>query len=292
MSENNPTPKKGLDSNIVAAIIATAGTVLVTLITIYFRGPGSQAPQPTTAPMVITATALSTNTPGSVQPTEEPTEVSVPTDTPLPAATETNTAIPLFAAGEDWIQGCISTVWTIFPNSLDAPSENGCYVEPLMGVFTARNQQLEVSVEKNATEVDGVFTEIPNDSIVDLILHLNEISTGELWIGIFAEPNVHSPGFLVVVPEGNPKNSAFAVHEMPADERIYLSSKFSKPDAEYRITFDVTPSDVLAKFEVYSSTPKIRVSSSEKYLFIGYETTLGKTNFVIADLLNLIITPR
>ena len=293
MSES-PKEKKSLDGTIVAAIITGIVTIAVTAITVFGGRQSEAKPELTMLPIVIevTATTQPTAVPTDTVPAGDPSWNPTPTDMPAPTPTD----VPVLSAGADWLQGCISAVWTLYPDSAVVPDAGGCYSEPLGDAFSAREQQLVISVDKNVsevvTEVVGIFTEIPNDSLVDLFIRLNTIDTGQLWIGVFAEKNVQSKGFLVVVPDGNKKKANYELYEMPNSNRRFISDEFTNNTGEYQLTFNVTPSDVSGKLERYVSLPSVNVSSDKKYLFIGYQTITGKTNRVVADLFSLLITPR
>lgn len=283
--------KKGMSSEVIAALIGVAGTIIVTIVTIYLNRPPSQFDVATPAPIVITATSMPTVVPTDTVPPGESTSTPAPTDTPAPTPTD----IPLLAAGKDWPQGCISAVWTVYPSSVLAPTSDGCYIKPLAEVFSVRNQHLDLFVDKtvSSTETVGVYVEVPSDSVVTLIVHLDQISTGELWVGITSgEDILNNTGFLIVVPEGNAKNSAFAAYTMPNNNRFYLSDKFKKDSGDYEISFDISPNEVSAFIEKYSPVTRQPVSSEKKYLFIGYQAIFGKRNHIEAEFFDLVITPR
>ncbi|HSG41695.1 MAG TPA: hypothetical protein VLA72_00945 [Anaerolineales bacterium] len=290
--KENTKNNKVMDSGVLTTVIVTIGTI-VTAYFGYLAATKDSTPPPAAQPTVAISVPTETAPPPTAVPTDtvppgEPTSTPVPpTDTPEP------TPVPL-SAGEDWLSGCISTVWTVFPTSASFSSNNGCYGEPLAGVFTARDNQLEMFVDKSvsSTENVGVFVEIPSDSIVNLSLHLEFIETGEIWVGVFSEADIQSSGYLVVIPAGNANNTAFAAYEMPGKDRFYLSSKFNKNLGNYEIEFDVSPINVFARFEKYTKTNSVPVPSEKKYLFIGYEAIVGKSNRLVADFFDLVITPR
>lgn len=290
MAEKKQKNKKGIDSSVLTTLIATVGTIAVAYFG-YLAATRPSTPPPTSIPSVPTATGVvipPTAVPTDTVPPGEPTSTPAPTDTPEP------TPIPLVAAGDDWPDGCISAVWKVYPDFVNSSSKDGCYIEPLAGVFVARDYRLELFVDKtvSSSETVGIFVEIPSDSIVNLSVHLNQIETGELLVGVFSEMDIQSQGFLVVVPAGNVKNIAFAAYEMPDKERFYLSSKFKKDSGDYEIALDVSPINVFARFEKYTSTSSIPVSSEKKYLFIGYQVFFGKNNRIVADFFDLVVTPR
>jgi len=291
-SDKKEKTKGGLDSSAWVALFGTIGTIAAA----YF-GYLAATKEPT--PPAVPPTVQSVSTEIVIPPTAVPTDTAAPgepTSTPAPA---TDTAVPTpvpLEAGMDWLDGCISTVWTVFPSTTNFLTGNGCYGEPLAGVFSARDSQLEMFVEKSVSSAEtvGIFVEIPSDSTVNLFLHLDKIETGEIWIGVFSQMNIQSPGYLVVIPAGNANNTAFAAYEMPQKERFYLSDKFNKAPGpgNYEIGLDVSPINVFARFEKYTSTRSVSVASEKKYLFIGYQALFGKTNRLVANFYDLVITPR
>ena len=283
--------KKEKSPEITAAWIGVVGTLVVTVVTIILTRP-QPTPEPATpAPVVITATSMPTAVPTDTVPPGEPTSTPAPTDTPTP----TPTPFTVLDAGKDWLQGCISTVWTVYPSSVLSPSNEGCYIKPVASALSVRNQRLDLFVDKSvsSTEVVGVYVEVPSDSVVTLFVHLDKIEAGELWIGVTSgEDILNNTGFLIVVPEGNATNSSFAAYTMPDDKRFYLSDKLKKDSGDYEITFDISPNEVSALIEKYSPVTRQPVSSDKKYLFIGYQAVFGKRNHIEADFFNLAIAPR
>ena len=283
--------KKEKSPEITAAWIGVAGTLIVTVVTIILTRPHPTPDPATPVPVVITATFIPTAVPTDTVPPGEPTSTPAPTDTPAP----TPTAFAVLGAGQDWLQGCISIVWEIYPPSVESSSNEGCYVKPVASAFSVRNQHLDLFVDKSvsSTEVVGVYVEVPSDSLVTLFVHLDKIEAGELWIGVTSgEDILNNTGFLIVVPEGNANNSAFAAHTMPDDTRFYLSDKLKKDTGDYEITFDISPNEVSALIEKYTRVTRKPVSSEKKFLFIGYQAVFGKRNQIDADFFDLTITPR
>jgi len=288
-------PKKSLDPSIIAALIGVIGTIAVTLITIFANRP--VAPQPTPVPptaVSYTDTVMPTVVPTDTVPVGEPTSTPAP-DTPTPESTFT--PVPVLGAGADWKAGCISTIWTAYPALESASSKDGCYINFVSGL-SVRDQRLQLSVNQKSVsseELVGMFVQIPSDALIDINTHLGNIETGEVRIGIFQEPDIKSQGVMVAVPAGNPKNSAFAVHSMPADKREFISGKLKKDSADYLITFDVASGNTIVKFEKYTNVKPIDVQSDTngmKWLFIGYKLVFGKPNTFDVNFFDLVITPR
>src|SRR6266511_3931243 len=149
--------KPRIDSAIIAALIGVCGTVAVTLISLF----GNRlAPQPTPFPTwtaIPTSTIANTPLPTSTVPAGEPTSTPAP-DTPTPEPTFT-LAPP--ALGEDWKNGCISTLWKPYP-TMQTTENNGCLSEPVY-FFFADNERLTFLVNSrfNDTQVYGMFAPLP-----------------------------------------------------------------------------------------------------------------------------------
>jgi hypothetical protein len=280
------------DSNRIQLIVGVLGFigVLLTVFVPIIQNSLEKKTQPTPTPIIIVATPTLQDTPipTDTVPPGEPTSTPAPTDTPAPTATP-------FGAGEDWANGCISVVWNVYPNSLEAAKNDNCYAQPLAGAFSTRDQKLNVFYsDKPSTDgVIGMFVEIPASSTVNFTLHLNDIQAGELWTGIFAEPKVDASGIAIGAPAGKMNNSAFVVHKMPGDSR-YTTGKTKKDDQDYLFTYDVTPSSVTVILEKYTTLDTVSVSSTNnvRWLFIGYKISAGQTNLVSGNIANLTIMPH
>ena len=111
--------------------------------------PISIVASPTQAPVIPTDTV----------PAGDPTSTPAPaTHTPEP----TFTAVPPVALGEDWVKGCISTLWKPYPaNTQLTEKGDGCWQEPVI-VFSAENGDLDFLAERNGsgtTDIHGLFAQ-------------------------------------------------------------------------------------------------------------------------------------
>ncbi|MFT3895267.1 MAG: hypothetical protein QM730_26885 [Anaerolineales bacterium] len=289
MSEKNDASRIQL----IVGVLGFIGVLLTVFVPIIRDSLAEKKGQPTQTPIIIYATPslVDTPVPTDTVPPGEPTSTPAPaTDTPVP----TFTATP-FPAGVDWANECISVLWRVYPESLSTAPNGNCYAEPVAGAFSVRGQKLEVFYSDRAS-IDGVvglFVEIPSDALVEFTLHLNTIDSGELWMGIFAEPKIDSSGVAIGAPAGKVTNNSFVVHKMPGDNR-YNTGKFRKDSADYLVSFDVSPSAVSPILEKYTTIDTVPVSStnSTRWLFIGYKVLAGQTNVVSGTISDLKITPR
>ena len=287
--ENDPAR-----TQLIIGVLSFVGVLITALVAIF--GPIiqenlKQSKLPTQTPIIIIASPTeATPIPTDTVPPGEPTSSPAP-DTPTPEPTFT--PVPTLAAGADWLANCISTAWQVFPETISFSTKDGCYGRPLADVFSIRNQHLEVffNDKVGAEEVVGIFVEVPSDTLVEFTVHLVSIENGELWMGIFGEPNLKSDGLVLGAPEGNAKNSAFVVHKLPADNR-YTTGRFKKDSGDYLVSFDVLPNSVTATLERYTKIDTVSVPSETKWLFIGYKAFPGNTNYVAGNFFDLVITPR
>ena len=279
---------------LLLGILGFVGVLITAAVAIYapiIQENIRQKNLPTQTPIIIIATAtVASPVPTDTVPPNEPTSTPAPTDTPTPEPTFT--PVPL-EAGQDWLANCISTVWKVFPESTGFTTKDGCYTRPLANVFSARSERLEVFFDGRvgSDEVVGIFVEIPSDSLVSFTTHLNNIENGELWMGIFADKNLDAKGLVLAAPEGNMKNSAFAVRTLPGNDK-YLTGKFKKDSGDYLVSFDVTPNSVNAILEIYNSVGTASVPSETKWLFLGYKASPGGSNVISGYFSNLVINPR
>lgn len=230
----------------------------------------------TTAPITLSATAtdtlIPTNTLTPVPPTATQTLMS-PTDTLVP----TVTVVPPARLGEDWLAGCISTLWIPFPSSISAIERgDGCWKEPLH-VFVAENGDLDfLAQRRNApVEVYGLFAQLPSSGRVTVRIRLRELSNVDLWMGVFAEADIHSEGLLMIIPSGDAKKRPF-VQKNPGDYETIASTSQLEQLNGYSISFRFTENSASSTVNpgVFGTT-SIPIASGQKWLFLGYRGLRG-----------------
>lgn len=286
--------KKPIDSTVMAAIITGIVTIVVTAITVL--GPklignkGEPVEKNTPTPVVIVATPTVAS---PVPATDAPASTPVEANTPLPEPTVAPTEIPLLEAGQDWLQNCISQKWVVYPDP-NADASAGCYQAPVANIFATSDQHLTFFYSDRVLSANliGLFAEIPSASLVDITLHIDEISVGEVWVGVMGDTNVDAKGLVLMAPQGNAKNSAFSIRTMPNFEELFLSSKFKKDNGDYVISFDVSPTTVGATLEKYTPINPVPVASPKKYLFVGIRALPGGTNSISGYFRDLKVTPK
>ncbi len=291
----NKESDSGKNTPLIVAIIGLIGVLLTVFVPI-IRDSVKEKNLPTQTPIIIIATpvviipTVATPVPTDTVPPGMPTSTPAPTATPVP---ESATPEPL-AAGKDWLQNCIGVVWMAYPDAATVGNDGKCYLEPVADAFAMRDQRFTVFYENrvSSAEVVGMFAEVPSDSVVELVMHLDEISAGELWVGMLGDANFDAKGLIVAAPAGNAKNSAFSVRTMPGVRELTLTNKYRKDTGDYLISFDVSPNSVVLTLEKYTTFNPVALPSDKKYLFIGYRALAPSTNHIEGSFFDLKITPR
>jgi hypothetical protein len=305
---------KRIDPAIIAALIGVMGTICVTVLTLiannYLSGTQPQATdpgqQPTwTAPATSTVppTATITNTP---QPTDT-VPAGNPTSTPAP---ETPTPEPTFtpvppAIGADWVNNCISVLWRPFPDLVVPTAGNGCYAGQInfpesFNALSIEGGHLKFLAERSVDnpQVYGLFAPLPANGTVRIDTLLRRAQDGEIWIGIFAEPNLTSQGLVAALPSGeNVRNRPLVQKKMPEQVEIHRLENFTddptQDPPQYSIVFELMNGEVrIQKLSVseteFSAVP---LGTAQPWLFVGYQLAAGN-NRLEGEFLNLLVQPQ
>lgn len=292
MSNGSGSPRK-MDPTIVAALIGVAGTLIVTVITVFgdrlFTSPPTPIPTMTTA---ASATPSFTPAPTDTVPPGEPTSTPAPTDTPAP--TPTATEVPPLPIGMDWTQGCISALWQPYSSkgSVEAIEKDGCLAQPVT-VFFANNGRLSFIYESrlSSAEVNGMFAPLPeSEGSVSLYVRLDDLNTSDIWVGLFSAPSIDSQGLLMTIPSGNVSSRPFVAWQMPRLDKI-TTTQFLNQGSGYGVKFEFTAGAVRAVVlpNVFA-TNMYPIPSTQKWLFIGFQAKNG-TNRIEASFTGLAINP-
>jgi len=280
--------KKGLDSNVIAAIVTVLGGIITTLIVTVYNRP--QAPVPTPVPptaVVYTEVVPPTAVPTDSVPMGDPTSTAAPaTATPEPIPTAT-----LLPAGADWLQNCISSNWVSYPSSIITESDDaGCLKQPI-GVFYTTTGRLAFSVTEkvSSAQIYGLFVKLPPDGTVSVDAQLKKVINGEVLMGVFEKPDIDSNGALVVIPESKDvtKKQLMILKTMPGQRDFSKSAELSADPPIYNVSFDFNPGNIAVRvMSGQINLNSITVVSGEKWLFLGYQVFIG-TNDIQAEFLNL-----
>jgi hypothetical protein len=228
----------------------------------------------------VTSSPTTTDTPSpTATATSTPTLTPVtPTVTSTSTSTYTATVIPPKSLGEDWMAGCISTLWQPYPLDTHVTDRgDGCWKEPVF-VFSAENGDLDFLAEgnKNApVEVYGLFVLLPEKGRVTVNIQLKDLTNADLWMGIFPETDIDSNGLLMIIPAGDVKKRVF-VQKDPTDYETITSTSLLEQDNGFSISFTFTENS--ARSTVNPSvffTNSVPIPSSQKWLFLGYKDLRG-----------------
>jgi len=277
---------------IIIAVVFGAGLILAGLLV---NGANKQDSSSSIAPTLVQSITIGSPTP-TLFPTKTPSQTPtvstptlVPTETPKPTSTFTLTPKPP-AIGEDWKSGCISSLWQRYPSNTQSTDMVGCLPQPV-DLFSINNGSLGFQYIGNASSADihGLFAQLPTVGTASLEILLTQLLNGEIWIGVFAEPNIDSAGMLLVIPEGDVTNRLIVERTMPEQKRIDGTQLIISDSAVYKVAFDFTnelikASSTNARYN-FTFVPLV---STEKWLFIGFRAENG-FNRITAEFRNLAI---
>lgn len=275
--ENKDTPSEEVKKPNVAITVAWIGffaTIIAALISVFGDDLTPLPLDGPTSPVTETVTLTLSPIPTDTFTPLEPTQTVIPsTDTPIP----TTTSILPVPIGEDWIQGCVSTLWLAYPSSvLQEEKGNGCWEEPVY-VFSAENGDLDFLSEraKGAPEIYGLFAPLPVKGTVTFTIRLRELSNVDLWMGVFAQPDVTSPGMLMTLLNGDVNRRAF-VQKDPANYETLQGSQAIEQGYGYSLSFKFNELSVtgIVNPSVFV-TNSVSMPSTQKWFFLGYKGLAG-----------------
>jgi hypothetical protein len=279
--------KRSIDPAIIAALIGVTGTICVTIITLYATRI-APPPQPTPLPTWTdspTATITNTPVPTDTVPAGDPTSTSAP-DTPTPAPTFTP-APP--AIGADWANGCISVLWKPYPATIQTTENNGCLLEPV-NLFFAADGRLSFSISGrfDDPQVYGLFAPLPSSGTVNIQAFLKSLNDGEIWMGIFAEPDINSPGMVIVIPPGDVRRRMLVQKTMPGQIEVQQTDTFSRNPPLYDVRFAFQEGAVTTTMLGDTVFEAVPLAFAQPWLFVGYRLQDGEGR-VDAEFLNLFV---
>jgi hypothetical protein len=284
------TNRRSIDPAIIAALIGVMGTVCVTAVTLYVNYFAPRPPSPTaivqpTWTIAPSATIANTPVPTDTVPVGEPSSTPAP-DTPTPEPTFTS-APP--SIGSDWSNGCISVLWKPYPADIPTTANNGCLSEPVH-VFFAADGRLTflVTGRFDGDQVYGLFAPIPANGTVSINTFLRTLSEGEIWMGVFAQPDINSQGMVIVIPPGNVKQRSLVQRMMPGQIEAQQTQSLPKDPPLYDVVFELSNGAVTTRIlndTVFNAVP---VGTDQQWLFVGYQVKKGN-NRIDAEFLNLLV---
>lgn len=262
-------PKKGISPEITAALIGVAGTIIVA---VYLNQP--QSPSEPATPIVITATTNPTAVPTDTVPPGEPTSTPAPTDTPAPVPTD----VPPVPIGQDWAQGCISTLWKPYPSGLTIVDKgDGCLQEPVH-VFAADSGALSFIGSRDGTgsvQDYGMFAPLPESGSVTFRVVLDDLNNVDLWVGIFDDADVRANGLLMTIPAGNVRKRSITIKD-PFTYETMDSSASVDQGSGFSFTFNFNSLSVTGNLNpfIFVTNP-FPLPSANKWLYVGYRGLSG-----------------
>ena len=268
----------------IALILFAAGFFAIRGIASQAQPPTATLAQPTWTPpptSTITDTPVPTDTVPAGDPTstpEPPTQTPEPTFTPAPPA-----------IGSDWANGCISTLWRPYPDTIVTTANNGCLSQPINLFFAADGRLTFLATGRsNNTEVYGLFAPLPTRGTARINISLRALQEGEVWVGVFAEPDIKSQGMVIVIPPGDVKQRPLIQKKMPGQSELQQTAFFTRDPALYDIVFEFGNGAVTTRIlrdTVFNAVP---VNSGQQWLFVGYQVKRG-TNRIDAAFVNLVV---
>jgi hypothetical protein len=229
--------------------------------------------------------------------------VGDPTSTPAP---ETPTLEPSLtpvppAIGADWASGCVSSLWRLYPDTVQATVNNGCISQPVImsieqvNLFFTENGSLKFAVSRtfDNAQVYGMFAPIPANGLVRIDTLLRRVQEGEVWMGVFAEPNITSQGLVAVIPAGeNVKRRELVQRKMPEQAELHELEDFPEDPTQdpprYSIIFELSNGEVRIQKLLDTEFNPVALNSAQPWLFIGYQVLPGN-NRIDAEFLNLLV---
>ena len=269
------------DPSIIAALIGVAGTITVTLITLYVGSRGQTVPTPTAgsvyaSPVPATETTTFTAIPTDTVPPGESTSTPAPaTDTPTPSITP----IPPMELGPDWRAGCISTYWQPYPANVPTiPRGDGCWQEPLH-IFLAENGDLDFNYERGdgGTEIYGLFAPLPESGSVSLFVRVERLENVDLLMGIYAEPDaINAQGLLMTIPNERSNKLRIVQKDNVISYNTLQGTSTLDQGNGFSITFTFSPNSASSTVNpsVFVANP-VSIPSAKKWLFLGYKGLPG-----------------
>jgi hypothetical protein len=193
------------------------------------------------------------------------------------------------AIGSDWANGCISVLWMPYPPTILTTERDGCLVEPV-DPFFAEDGRLTflVNGEFNDAQVFGLFAPLPPNGLASVQAFLRKLQEGEVWMGVFAEPNIQSQGMVIVIPPGNVKERMLVQKTMPGQLEVQQTASFAIDPPVYDVVFQFSNGAVtttILRDTVFNAIP---VGAGQQWLFVGYQVAAGN-NRIDAEFLNLVV---
>jgi hypothetical protein len=189
----------------------------------------------------------------------------------------------------DWENGCISTLWIPYPDTFQTTENDACLLEPVHNFVTQDGRLiLVVNSSFEDAQVFGLFAPLPASGTVSIDTFLRTLQAGEIWLGIFAEPDIESQGMVIVIPPGNVTERPLVQKRMPGQMELQRTAELSSDAPLYNVVFELMNGVVTTRVARDSLFNAVAVGSGQPWLFIGYQTLPGNDR-IDAEFLNLVV---
>jgi hypothetical protein len=158
---------------------------------------------------------------------------------------------------------------------------------------TQEGGSLKFSVNRSfdTPQIFGLFAPVPLNGTVRIDTLLRRAQEGEIWMGVFAEPNITSQGLVAVLPGGNNvRQRALIQRKMPELTELHRLESFSDDPTQdpprYTIVFELNNGEVRIQKLGDTEFSAVPLGSAQPWLFIGYQVAAGN-NRIDAEFRNL-----
>ncbi|HEY9151370.1 MAG TPA: hypothetical protein VIN60_00680 [Anaerolineales bacterium] len=260
---------------LIGTVITVMGTILVAAVNNW-----KITPQSSQVPTIVASSALvspASLIPPALSVQSVPTQLQIVGDYSIP--------------GQDWMHDCIGPSWVTFPIGTFQRDSNGCLQQPLPSVISAQNGTLSLlsQTSANSARIFGISTVLPLRSNVEMHLTLNQIQTGQVWIGILGDSDpLNSPGMMMIMSQGDVQNQVFVVRQIPQGREFLRSASIPAEAGGYDVDLAIDNGSVTFKVNSMQSLP-FPLSFGNRTLFIGFRNQFG-FNQVDARISNLKIS--
>ena len=183
--------------------------------------------------------------------------------------------------------------WRPYPETVQTTESNSCLTitDPL-NLFFAGGGRLTFLVNRRFEQPQayGLFAPLPANGTVSVSTFVRALSRGEIWMGVFAEPNIASQG-LVMTISGGDREKVLSQKIMPAQEVVRSIDSIPQVPPLYDVGFVLNNGEVTANALRNTITfDPVSLGSSQYWLFVGYQG-LGENDRVEidAEFLNLVV---
>ena len=172
---------------------------------------------------------------------------------------------------------------------METTQNNGCLTQPIHSLFAA-NGRLEFVIQSryDNTEQYGMFAQLPANGTASIDIFLTTLQDGEVWVGVFGQPDINSQGMIMVIPSGDVKNRLLVQKSMPGQGELQQTASFAQSSAVYNVVFELASGSVTTRIMRDTVFDPLPIGSAQPWLFVGYQVKKGN-NRMQAAFLNLVV---